>query len=149
MSYLISLDAGTTSIRAFLYDIRKKRFVYRAQQEVESRFPHPGWVEQDAGEIYFKAACVLDECVRAAQGEILGLGITNQRETVVCFDAKSGQPVSGAIVWQCRRTAEFCASIPPADAARISEITGLLPDAYFSASKIAWILQNVPEAAEL
>ncbi len=148
--YIISLDAGTTSIRAFLYDVEERRFVHRAQQEVASSFPHPGWVEQDADEIAFKAAYVLGDCLRAASGgRVEGIGITNQRETVVCFDAQTGEPVSPAIVWQCRRTSEFCSSIPKEDAARIKEKCGLLPDAYFSASKIKWILENVPEAKRL
>ena len=130
--YIISLDAGTTSIRAFLYDVEERRFVHRAQQEVASSFPHPGWVEQDADEIAFKAAYVLGDCLRAASGgRVEGIGITNQRETVVCFDAQTGEPVSPAIVWQCRRTSEFCSSIPKEDAARIKEKCGLLPDAYF------------------
>ncbi len=148
--YIISLDAGTTSIRAFLYDVAERKFVHRAQQEVASSFPHPGWVEQDASEIWFKAAYVLSDCLRAASGgKVMGIGVTNQRETVVCFDAATGEPVAPAIVWQCRRTSAFCASIPEEDAARIKEKCGLLPDAYFSASKIAWILQNVPAARKL
>ncbi len=148
--YIISLDAGTTSVRAFLYDPATGAFVHRAQQEVESSFPHPGWVEQDANEIFFKAAYVVSDCARAAKdGDIAGIGITNQRETVVLFDSATGEPVCPAIVWQCRRTSAYCASIPKADAARIREKTGLLPDAYFSASKIKWVLENVPAAGEL
>ena len=148
--YILSLDAGTTSIRAFLYDLGEKRFVHRAQQEVASSYPHPGWVEQDANEIYFKAAYVVNDCLRAAgDGNVVGMGITNQRETVILFDSETGEPVAPAIVWQCRRTSAFCASIPKKDAARIKEKTGLLPDAYFSASKIKWMLENVPAAQEL
>ncbi len=150
MKYIISLDAGTTSIRAFLFDVEKGKFVHRAQQEVSSSFPHAGWVEQDANEIYYKAAYVVNDCIRAAtDGEIAGVGITNQRETVVCFDSETGEPICPAIVWQCRRTSEYCAAIPPEDARMIKEKTGLLPDAYFSASKIRWIIQNVPKAKEL
>ncbi len=148
--YLISLDAGTTSIRAFLYDLDAQAFVHRAGQEVENSYPHPGWVEQDADEIYYKAAYVLSDCLRAAaDGTVLGVGITNQRETVVLFDSETGDPVYPAIVWQCRRTSAFCASIPKTDAQRIRRKTGLLPDAYFSASKIKWVLENVPAAREL
>ena len=148
--YIISLDAGTTSVRAFLYDPLADSFVHRAQQEVESSFPKPGWVEQDANEIFFKAAYVVSDCARAAGGgQVIGLGITNQRETVVLFDGVTGEPVCPAIVWQCRRTSEYCASIPKEDASRIREKTGLLPDAYSSASKIRWVLENVPAAREL
>ena len=148
--YIISIDAGTTSVRAFLYDVEEDRFVHRAQQEVESSFPHPGWVEQDAGEIFFKVAYVLSDCARAASGGMIaGVGITNQRETVVLFDSATGEPVCPAIVWQCRRTSDYCASIPKADACLIREKTGLLPDAYFSASKIKWMLENVPSARGL
>lgn len=149
-NYLIALDAGTTSIRAFLYDLETKKFVHRAQQEVASSFPNPGWVEQDAAEIWYKAAYVVSDCLLAAgEGRVLGMGITNQRETVVCFDAKTGDPVAPAIVWQCRRTSDFCASIPKKDAEAIRRKTGLLPDAYFSASKIKWLLENVPAAKTL
>lgn len=148
--YIIALDAGTTSIRAFLFDLERRAFVHRVGQEVGSSYPHPGWVEQDAGEIYYKAAYVVADCVRAAgDGEVLGLGITNQRETVVLFDGETGDPVYPAIVWQCRRTSAYCVSIPQEDAAMIREKTGLLPDAYFSASKLKWALENVPAAREL
>ncbi len=150
MKYIISLDAGTTSIRAFLYDVEKRAFVHRAQQEFPSRYPFPGWVEQDAEEIYYKAAYVLSDCARVAGAEnVLGVGIANQRETVVLWNAKTGEPVAPAIVWQCRRTSEFCKSIPAEAAAVIREKTGLMPDAYFSASKIRWVLDRVPEAKRL
>ena len=149
MKYIIALDAGTTSIRAFLYDIAAGKFVYRAQQEVESAYPHPGWVEQSAEEIYFKAAYVVSDCARVAGGSVAGIGVTNQRETVVAWNAKTGEPICPAIVWQCRRTSAECAAIPKEDALRIKAKTGLLPDAYFSASKLRWILQNVPGAQAL
>lgn len=147
--YLISLDAGTTSVRAFLYDPEARAFVHRAQQEVACAFPFPGWVEQDAEEIFFKAAYVVSDCIRAAGGRIAGMGIANQRETVVLWNAETSEPVAPAIVWQCRRTSEFCASIPKDTAAKIKEKTGLLPDAYFSASKIGWLLEKVPAARAL
>ncbi len=150
MKYIIALDAGTTSIRAFCYDLAAKRFVHRAQQEVESRFPHPGWVEQDAAEIYFKAAYVVNDCVRAVGAEnVAGIGVTNQRETVVAFDAETGEPVCPAIVWQCRRTSAACAALPEEIKRKIKARTGLFADAYFSAPKMRWILENEPAAAAL
>ena len=150
MKYIISLDAGTTSVRAFLYDVEKRAFVHRAQQEIATAYPFPGWVEQDASEIYYKAAYVLSDCAHTAgMGTVCGVGITNQRETVILWNSETGEPIAPAIVWQCRRTSDFCASIPAETAARIRSKTGLLPDAYFSASKIRWILRNVPAAQTL
>lgn len=149
MSFVIALDAGTTSIRAFLYDAEKGTFVHRAQQEVESRYPFPGWVEQDANEIFFKAAYVLNDCLAFAKGKVAGIGMTNQRETVVLWNRETGEPVCPAIVWQCRRTSDFCKSIPADVVKRIRERTGLTNDAYFSASKIKWAIDNIPVAREL
>lgn len=150
MKYVIALDAGTTSVRAYVYDPVAGKFIRGAQQEVGQRFPRSGWVEQDANEIYYKCAYVLNDCVQAVGAEnVAGIGLTNQRETVVMWNRETGEPVCPAIVWQCRRTDEFCASIDPVTRARIAEKTGLLPDAYFSASKIRWNLRNVPEAAKL
>lgn len=147
--YLIALDAGTTSVRAMLYDLSKDAFVYTAQQEVGQSYPKSGWVEQDANEIYYKAAYVLNACANACDGEIVGFGLTNQRETVVLWNRVTGEPVCPAIVWQCRRTAQFCESIPADMQKTIKDKTGLLCDAYFSASKIKWALGNVPAAREL
>ncbi len=148
--YLISLDAGTTSIRAMLYDIASKRFVLTAQQEVAQSFPQNGWVEQDADEIYYKAAYVLNRCVTAAGAEqIAGIGLANQRETVVLWNRETGEPIAPAIVWQCRRTSEFCASVPAGMRKTIADKTGLPVDAYFSASKIRWLLEHVPAAKSL
>ena len=125
MSYVIALDAGTTSIRAFLYDTEKGIFVHGAQQEVASRYPFPGWVEQDANEIYFKAAYVLNDCLAFAKGKAAGIGITNQRETVVLWNRETGEPVCPAIVWQCRRTSEFCKNMPDDVVRLVRERTGL------------------------
>lgn len=150
MKYIIALDAGTTSIRAMLYDVEGARFVHTVQQETAQYFPEPGWVEQDAGEIYFKAAYVLDACVRFAGAEnVAGIGIANQRETVVLWNRETGEPVCPAIVWQCRRTSAFCRSVPPEMRDKIKQKTGLPVDAYFSASKIRWILDHVPAARTL
>ncbi len=149
MSYVIALDAGTTSIRAFLYDTEKGIFVHGAQQEVASRYPFPGWVEQDANEIYFKAAYVLNDCLAFAKGKAAGIGITNQRETVVLWNRETGEPVCPAIVWQCRRTSEFCKNMPDDVVRLVRERTGLTNDAYFSASKIRWALDHIPAARTL
>lgn len=150
MKYILALDAGTTSVRAMLYDISEKRFVFHAQQEIAQSFPESGWVEQDAGEIYYKSAYVLNRCAVFAGAEnIAGIGITNQRETVVLWDRVTGEPVAPAIVWQCRRTSEICAKIPAKMRQKIREKTGLPVDAYFSATKIAWLLEHVPRAGEL
>ncbi len=148
--YIIALDAGTTSVRAMVFDLAAKQFIYTAQQEVGQTFPQSGWVEQDASEIFFKAAYVLNSCRAAAgEGEIAGIGIANQRETVVLWDRETGEPVAPAIVWQCRRTSEFCASVPKGMRDVIREKTGLPMDAYFSASKIRWLLDHTPAAREL
>ena len=150
MKYLIALDAGTTSVRAYLYDPLTGRLVRGAQQEVGQSFPRPGWVEQDANEIFYKCAYVLNDCVQAAGAEnVAGVGLTNQRETVVFWDRKTGEPVCPAIVWQCRRTSGECAKIPADVREKIVSRTGLLPDAYFSASKIRWNLDHIPEARRL
>lgn len=148
--YIIALDEGTTSVRAGVFDTGKGIFVHRAQQEVGQSFPRSGWVEQDANEIYYKVMYVLNDCVQAVGAEnVAGIGIANQRETVVFWDRETGEPVCPAIVWQCRRTGEFCASIGAQMRKKIKEKTGLLPDAYFSASKIKWNLENIHEAVEL
>ena len=150
MKYVIALDAGTTSVRAFVYDFLQKKFVYRAQQEVGQSFPHPGWVEQDADEIYFKSAYVLNDCLRfAGEGEVAGIGLTNQRETTVLWDRLTGEPVCPAISWQYRRTSDWCASLDAPTKELVRARTGLVPDAYFSASKICWDLEHVPAACRL
>ena len=150
MSYIIALDAGTTSVRAMLYDTETKKFVASAQQEVGQIYPHPGWVEQDANEIYFKIAYVLNSCVtRAGAERVAGIGIANQRESVIFWDRETGEPACNAIIWQCRRTSEFCERIPQGMREKIREKTGLQTDAYFSASKIRWGLENVPRVQEL
>ncbi|HVW87089.1 MAG TPA: glycerol kinase GlpK, partial [Bryobacteraceae bacterium] len=149
MPYVLSLDEGTTSARAALYNERGERIAMQAVP-VESRFPQPGWVEQNAVEIWdaqMRAArSVLDE-KRIAPKEVVACGITNQRETAVLWDRRTGEPIAPAIVWQCRRTADFCAELAKSPyAALIEKRTGLVIDAYFSASKIRWILENTPDA---
>ena len=150
--YVIALDQGTTSSRCILFDDHQN-IVQLAQKEFTQHYPKPGWVEHDPMEIYSSQYGVLME-VLAQSGvdvrEIAGIGITNQRETAIVWDKDTGRPVYNAIVWQCRRTAALCETLKE-DAeftAYVKEHTGLLVDAYFSATKIQWILENVPGARE-
>lgn len=142
--FVLAIDEGTTSARAALYNSRGERIAMHAVP-FACQYPHPGWVEQDAMEIW---SAQLD-AVRAVAGErpIAACGITNQRETVVMWDAQTGEPIAPAIVWQCRRTAEMCAELARSHEASLIETkTGLVIDPYFSASKIRWLLENVPDA---
>lgn len=150
--YIIALDQGTTSSRAIVFD-REQKIVGSAQKEFTQFYPKPGWVEHDALEIYSGLMGVTVEAVTHSgvdPREIAGVGITNQRETTVVWDRETGAPVCRAIVWQCRRTAELCEKIK--ENAELTEYiqnsTGLLVDAYFSATKVKWILDNVPGARE-
>ncbi|MCI9529920.1 MAG: glycerol kinase GlpK [Angelakisella sp.] len=150
--YVIALDQGTTSSRAIIFD-RGQNIVDLAQKEFTQHYPKPGWVEHDPMEIYSSQYGVLIE-VLAKSGidprEIAAIGITNQRETTVVWEKETGRPVCNAIVWQCRRTAPICQELL-ADGeltGYIKESTGLLVDAYFSATKLKWILDTVPGARE-
>ncbi len=149
MSFLLSLDEGTTSARAAVYDTRGRRIAMEAVA-FESRYPQPGWVEQDAEAIWraqLEATLRTLAAARVEARDIAALGITNQRETTIVWDRRTGTPVSPAIVWQCRRTAAYCAELAASSAApMITRKTGLVIDAYFSGSKIRWILENVPDA---
>jgi glycerol kinase len=149
MAFILSLDEGTTSARAALYD-EAGGVVSMESSPIACHYPHPGWVEQDAVEIWgaqIEATRRLIEKTGVAPGDIAAAGITNQRETTVVWERATGQPVAPAIVWQCRRTADFCAELAASlDGPQITAATGLVIDAYFSASKIRWILEHVPEA---
>ena len=148
MPHILALDEGTTSARAILFDEHGAiRSV--AQKEFAQHFPQPGWVEHDAEEIWTTQLAVALEAVRGVK-DVVAIGITNQRETTVVWDRESGRPVCNAIVWQDRRTAPLCAKLR-ADGyeSLIRERTGLVIDAYFSGSKIAWILDNVSGARKL
>ena len=150
MSYIVAADCGTTSTRAMLYDTEKGEFISSAGLPIGQIYPQPAWVEEDANEIYSNTAAVIMGQIDAAPDmtRVAGIGITNQRETVIAWDRRTGKPVCNAIVWQCRRTAEFCESVR--DKADIIKYkTGLIIDPYFSASKMRWILDNVPEAKAL
>lgn len=148
-SYILALDQGTTSSRAIVFD-RQGKVVSLAQQEFTQHFPKPGWVEHDALDIWHSQLAVARQAL-AQQGlaaaDIAAIGITNQRETTVLWDRKTGQPVAPAIVWQDRRTAAQCDALRKAGkAALIQKKTGLVLDAYFSATKLAWLLDQVPGA---
>jgi len=149
MPYVLSLDEGTTSARAAIYNERGEPMAMRSFA-FESRWPHAGWVEQDALEIWdaqMQAARAVIAEAGIEPSQIAACGITNQRETTLVWDRNTGVPVSPAIVWQCRRTADFCAELARSPyASLIEKKTGLVIDAYFSASKIRWILENVPGA---
>jgi glycerol kinase len=143
--YILALDAGTTGNRAFLFDDRM-RIVRQAYRELPVSFPRPGWVEQDACQIRDGCLAVLRETIRDVDpAAILALGVTNQRETVVVWDRRTGEPLAPAIVWQDRRTAAFCDELKARGLAPgIRAKTGLPPDPYFSASKLRWIRNHFP-----
>ncbi len=146
MPYLLSLDEGTTSARAVLYDERGKRLAMEAAP-IECRYPHPGWVEQDADEIWRAQLDSTRRLLAGATAKIEAIGITNQRETTIVWDRKTGKPIAPAIVWQCRRTAEYCRELAAGEeAGLITERTGLVIDAYFSGSKLRWLLRSIPDA---
>ena len=149
--YILALDEGTTSARTILFD-KEMNKVITAQQEFNQIYPHPGWVEHDPMEIYATQYASMIECV-AKSGidpeEIAGIGITNQRETTIVWEKTTGKPVYNAIVWQCRRTSEICEKLEKQGHGEyIRKATGLKIDAYFSATKIKWILDNVEGARE-
>jgi glycerol kinase len=150
--YIISLDQGTTSSRAIIFD-EKQNIVSIAQKELNQIYPKPGWVEHNPMEIYSTQYSVMTE-VLAQSGlsarDIAAIGITNQRETTIVWNKDTGQPIYNAIVWQCRRTAPICEELKTRGYAEmIKDKTGLLIDAYFSGTKIKWILDNVNGAREM
>ncbi|MGI6312940.1 MAG: glycerol kinase GlpK [Candidatus Cryptobacteroides sp.] len=148
--YILAIDQGTSSSRAIIFD-HKAGIRSVAQKEFTQHFPRPGWVEHDPMEIWSSEASVIAEAMAKMDisgKNIAGIGVTNQRETTIVWDAKTGKPVYNAIVWQDRRTGDYCESIDPSTVAKIREKTGLILDPYFSATKIRWILQNVPGARE-
>lgn len=149
--FIMALDQGTTSSRCILYN-KKGEIVSQAQREFTQYYPKPGWVEHDPMEIWSTQISVAQEAmakVNLTTDNIHAIGITNQRETTVVWDRKTGQPVYNAIVWQCRRTADECNQlIEQGHSEMIRQKTGLLPDAYFSGTKLKWILDNVPDVRE-
>lgn len=149
--YVMALDAGTTSNRCILFNERgEMRSV--VQKEFTQYFPKPGWVEQDASEIWSTQLGVAVEAMAklgASAADIAAIGITNQRETTIVWDKATGEPVCPAIVWQCRRTAAYCDELRERGLTdMIREKTGLVLDAYFSGTKLHWILEHVEGARE-
>ncbi|HEY1097100.1 MAG TPA: glycerol kinase GlpK [Alphaproteobacteria bacterium] len=146
---LLAIDQGTTSSRAILFSADGK-ILATAQTELAQHYPHKGWVEQDARDIWRDTLSVCREIFTTAPAaaQCVAIGITNQRETTILWDRKTGEPVYNAIVWQDRRTADFCAGIKEQHEKSITEKTGLLVDPYFSCSKIRWILDNVDGTRE-
>ncbi|MBQ1417780.1 MAG: glycerol kinase GlpK [Firmicutes bacterium] len=148
--YVMALDAGTTSNRCIIFD-REGNQIAVSQKEFKQIYPHPGWVEHDPMEIWATQLGVAQEAIlmaRTEAKEIAAIGITNQRETTIVWDKSTGLPVYNAIVWQCRRTADYCETLEKDYEDMIREKTGLKVDAYFSGTKIRWILENVPGARE-
>lgn len=147
--YIVALDQGTTSSRTIIFD-REGTIVSVAQKEYKQIFPQPGWVEHNPREIWSSQASTIIEVITQSgisTHDIAAVGITNQRETTIVWDAATGAPVYNAIVWQDRRTADYCNKLMAEGwRDKIREKTGLIPDAYFSATKIRWILNNVPGA---
>ena len=149
--YIISLDQGTTSSRALIFDSNAHVIASR-QEEFRQIYPEPGWVEHDPMEILNSQISVLKGVIergKISPSDIKAIGITNQRETTIVWDKLTGRPVYNAIVWQCRRTSEYCSSLADEGYSEIiREKTGLVIDSYFSATKVRWILENVPGARE-
>ena len=151
MKYIIALDQGTTSTRAVLFD-KSGAIVSSYGREIEQFYPAPGLVEHDAEELFFSSLRAVQramELAGASAYDIAALGITNQRETAIVWEKKTGRPVCNAIVWQCRRTAGRCRQLEELGlTGTIRKKTGLIPDPYFSATKLEWILKNVPGARQ-
>ena len=149
--YIMSLDQGTTSSRCIIYNSRGE-IISKAQKEFEQRYPKAGWIEHNPMEIWSSQLSVATEAMHLAgltYSDIAGIGITNQRETTVIWDKNTGKPIYNAIVWQCRRTSERIDRMKSDGMCdKVRQKTGLVPDAYFSASKIEWILDNVENARE-
>ncbi|MBQ6467412.1 MAG: glycerol kinase GlpK [Clostridia bacterium] len=150
--YIMALDQGTTSSRAIIFD-KAGNIICKAQNEFEQIYPEAGWVEHDPLSILYSQFQAVSACLASggiSPSEIAGIGITNQRETTILWDRQTGKPVYNAIVWQCRRTADYCEKLKEEGLGDyIKEHTGLLIDAYFSGTKIKWILDNVPGAKKL
>ncbi|MGH7212791.1 MAG: FGGY family carbohydrate kinase, partial [Acetobacteraceae bacterium] len=148
---LLALDQGTTSTRAIAFRARDLHPIGIARRDLKQHFPASGWVEHDAEDIWRDAVAVLRQAADQAgarAGDVAAIGITNQRETTLLWDRRTGAPIYRAIVWQDRRTADACAALAP-HAMMIAARTGLLLDPYFCATKIAWLLENVPGARAL
>lgn len=152
MKYILAIDQGTTSCRSIIFD-ENFEVISASQEEFTQIYPHPTWVEHDGEEILFTQIRTMKEAVKKAgidPSDIISAGITNQRESTILWDRQTGKPVYNSIVWQCRRTADYCDELERQGYSRyISETTGLTIDAYFSATKIKWILDNAEGARAL
>ncbi|MFE7061652.1 glycerol kinase GlpK [Sutcliffiella sp. NPDC057660] len=150
-SYILSLDQGTTSSRAMLFN-NKGEVVYTAQKEFKQYFPQSGWVEHNANEIWSSILAVIASCISESgikPSQVAGIGITNQRETTVVWDKETGEPIHHAVVWQSRQTASICEELKEQGHEDLfRDKTGLLIDAYFSGTKVRWLLDNVEGARE-
>ena len=150
--FIVAIDQGTTSSRAILFNTQGKS-LFKSQLEFKQHFPKDGWVEHNPEEIWNKTKKVLIDTINRSkriEGDVLAIGITNQRETTILWDSVSGKPVYNAIVWQDRRTTDFCKKYKTNKRERlINTKTGLLIDPYFSGTKIKWIIENVPKAKKL
>lgn len=150
--YIIGLDEGTTSARTLIYDLQEDKIINITNKKFKQYFPKPGWVEHDANEIWEVISSTMYEALKTAKiksEEIIGIGITNQRESIVAWDKTTGVSVCPSIVWQCRRTSDYCSSIKNSMKKYIKKSTGLIVDAYFSASKIKWLLDNNAKVKKL
>jgi len=147
--YVLAIDAGTTCVTVILFDLHARK-VASASAEIEQHYPQPGWVEHDAEEIRDAVLSLMQRAAGAvAPSEIAAIGITNQRETAILWDRATGRPVCNAIVWQCRRTQDICERLERNGLApKIQSATGLRIDSYFSATKVMWMLENVPGLRE-
>ena len=152
MKYIMALDQGTTSSRAIIFS-KDKEIVAMSQREFTQIYPHQGWVEHDPMEIWGSLYSVMHEVIATSDidpTQIAAIGITNQRETTIVWDKNTGQPIYNAIVWQCRRTSSHCDELKKIKGFEdyVKDNTGLRLDAYFSATKLAWILDNVEGARQ-
>ncbi|MBQ7352294.1 MAG: glycerol kinase GlpK [Clostridia bacterium] len=143
--YILGLDEGTTSARTLVYDAKENKIINITNEKFKQYFPKSGWVEHDANEIWEVMQRTLNKAIKDSQiktDEIIGLGITNQRESIVAWNKDTGKSVCPSIVWQCRRTKDYCEKIPKRMKKYIKSSTGLIVDPYFSATKIKWLLEN-------
>lgn len=150
--FILGLDEGTTNLKSALFDVEKKTIVDIEKRSFARFYPNPAWVEQDAEDTFNKMLASAKAVLRrnsVKKEELLAVAITNQRETVVAWDRETGKPIYNAIVWQCRRTSNMINNLSQETRQKIKELTGLIANPYFSASKMKWILENVKEARKL
>lgn len=150
--YILGLDEGTTSARTLVYDVRENKIINITNEKFKQFFPKPGWVEHDANEIWDVMQRTLNKAIKdsgISKEEIIGIGITNQRESIVAWNKETGESICPSIVWQCRRTKDYCEKIPKRIRKYIKKATGLIVDPYFSATKIKWLLDNNKQVRKL